>query len=59
MTTININKEDYALVAQLAGRMQMALKKKVSLGRAAGHACRYVLSETKRIEAAIKVDKTK
>ena len=54
MTTISISQEDYELVAQLAGRMQMVLKKKISLGRAAGHACRYVLSETKRIKAAVK-----
>lgn len=53
MTTVSINKEGYEAVAKLAGKMQICLKRKVSLGTATGYACRYVLSETKRVEEAL------
>ena len=52
--TISIKKEDYIAAAELSGRMQIILKRPVSLGEAVGHACRYILSETKRIERLLK-----
>lgn len=50
MTTVTVEDEDYKALVELAGKMQTALGKRVSLGTAAGSACRYVLSETKRVE---------
>lgn len=53
MATISISKEDYEAVVELASKMQQVLKRRVSLGIAASHACRYVLSETKRVERSL------
>ncbi len=59
MPTISISKEDYVFVAELAGKMQAALRKKVGLGTAAGSAARYVLSETRKLEELILKSKTR
>ncbi|GAI05893.1 unnamed protein product [marine sediment metagenome] len=54
MVTITAKKEDYQTIVKVAGRMQMLLKRKVSLGEAAGHACNHLLSDTKMLEASLR-----
>jgi len=59
MTTVTAKVEDYKALAELAGKMQTALGKRVSLGTAAGSACRYVLSDPRRIEELLLKSKEK
>jgi len=54
MVSLTANKEDYQAIVKLAGRMQTILKRKISLGKAAGHACRYILSDTKMLETSLR-----
>jgi len=54
MVTLTAKKEDYQSIVKVAGTMQMLLKRKVSLGEAAGHACSHILSDTKMLEASLR-----
>jgi len=54
MVTIAAKQEDYETIVKVAGRMQMLLKRKVSLGEAAGRACKFILSDTKMLEASLR-----